>query len=279
MSLSAARLFGRFSSAPVGPEPPPAVLLVAAHPDDEVIGAGARLCSLPSTRVVHVTDGSPRWLDDARRAGCETREEYARLRRSELHAALALAGCDPQSSIALEFVDGEAALELPRLTRALAAILLETHPEIVLTHPYEGGHPDHDAAAFAARTALALLDRAGAPRPLLVEMTSYHAGPEGVVCGRFLPGSPEEAIISLDPAARRRKMALIDCYASQRHLLGGFPVDAERFRVAPRYDFTAPPHRGALYYESQPWGWSGERFRKLAAECLDELEVGRGPCG
>jgi hypothetical protein len=65
---------------------------------------------------------------------------------------------------------------------------------------------------------------------------------------------------------------MIDCFATQRATLAQFPVGGvERLRPAPRYDFTQAPHPGRLFYEHHPWGMSGERFRRLAAEASAAL--------
>ena len=53
-----------------------------------------------------------------------------------------------------------------------ALLPLVEEAEQVITHPYEGGHPDHDACAFAARAAV----RHSANKAKLMEFTSYHAG-------------------------------------------------------------------------------------------------------
>lgn len=63
------------------------------------------------------------------------------------------------------------------LARALAADLDALRPRRLVTHAYEGGHPDHDAAAFVARAALDLLRRSGRPAPRLLEMALYHGAP------------------------------------------------------------------------------------------------------
>src|SRR3954466_10614255 len=67
------------------------LLLVVAHPDDDILGAGALLARLPWTRIVYVTDGAPRDGRDARGHGFAGPEDYAAARRREALAALALA--------------------------------------------------------------------------------------------------------------------------------------------------------------------------------------------
>jgi hypothetical protein len=64
------------------------------------------------------------------------------------------------------------------------------------------------------------------------------------------------------------KRSMLDCYRTQQDTLAAFGVERERFRRAPQYDFTQPPHAGALYYEQFPWGMTGERFRELTREVV-----------
>ena len=72
----------------------------------------------------------------------------------------------------------------------------------------------------------------------------------------------------LGDEARRRKGSMLDCFETQRRMLGHFPVDVERLRRAPQYDFRQPPHAGTLWYERFDWGMTGERFRALAGEAM-----------
>ena len=88
------------------------VALVVAHPDDETIGAGASLHLMPGLLLVHVTDGSPRRLDDAHRLGFGAASDYARAREAEVSAAaLAVAGVDPVRAM-LGIPDQDAALDM-----------------------------------------------------------------------------------------------------------------------------------------------------------------------
>jgi LmbE family N-acetylglucosaminyl deacetylase len=238
-------------------------VVIAAHPDDETIGAAGLMPSMRKPVVVHVTDGAPRHTAE--------RAEYAELRRAELLAALETAGIEESQTRTLDFVDQEASLDMAAVTRRIAKLLAELRPGAVLTHPYEGGHPDHDATAFAVHSACAMQ-----PLPVDVyEFTSYHtmpsAGSPSIETGRFLPGQDEGEAVVLDETARRTKSAMMRCFASQEEMLRQFAIDVERFRRAPVYDFTQPPHAGKLFYENFDWGMTGERWRALAQEAKRAL--------
>jgi LmbE family N-acetylglucosaminyl deacetylase len=237
------------------------VLIDAAHPDDEAAGASS-LLARGSVTVLHLTDGVPRdrrfWSP---RAG-GTVAEYARQRRDEALHALALAGVPEERAHALGLVDQELCFELDAAARAIATWIARLAPSVIVSHAYDGGHPDHDAAACAVARACAI---AGAPgRP--VEMALYHGAGGAMHAGEFAIAGPPEIAHHLGPGERRRKDDLLRAYASQEETLRPFRALAdERFRAAPAYDFTRPPHDGPLLYER--WGFpvSGAAWRAAIA--------------
>jgi len=269
--------------AAADPEARARVVVVAAHPDDETIGMGAALSCLPGVVVVHTTDGAPR---DARlrpaMAG-EEREAYARARRAEVRGALELAGISADRILSLGAVDQEAALDMASIALRLADLFGALRPALVITHPYEGGHPDHDATALAVHAAAALLRRRRhAECPPLAEMSSYHAAGGRFTAFAFL--SPCDATAARDTpgwsrtralsrAERARKRAMLDRFKTQRAVLDAFPVVIERARSAPAYDFTQAPHAGPLYYERLGFPLSGARWRRLASLALASLDL------
>jgi hypothetical protein len=70
------------------------------------------------------------------------------------------------------------------------------------------------------------------------------------------------------------KQVAFTVYRSQAKVLESFPTDIERFRVAPKYDFHSPPHRGPLFYERFDWGVSGAEWRELAVRASSENHFG-----
>ncbi len=235
--------------------------MVVAHPDDETIGAGASLHLFDRCLLVHVTDGAPRNLADARAAGFADAAAYGSQRRDELAAALRAGGARPRLA-QMGVPDQGASLCLAALASQLAELLARNGVEAVLTHPYEGGHPDHDATAWAAHRAARLCPHP----PAVIEFAGYHANPAGgIATGTFLSGGPEATIINLPPAERATKQRMLDCFVTQRTTLAAFGADQESFRPAPAYDFAQPPHPGKLYYENFDWGMTDLAWGALAA--------------
>lgn len=265
--------------APAGaPTPPlPRTMLVGAHPDDETVLAGARLQRLSQAIFVCVTDGAPRNGYDAGRHGL-TPEQYARARRIELESVLAKCGVPPGHILSLDCPDQQASLMLAPASRRLAAMFQQHATEVVLSHAYEGGHPDHDASAFIVHAAVALRGAQGGSAPAIIEMAGYRRRENGERSCGFLPrpdGAPDGALLfDLTPGELRFKSELVAGFTTQRETLSGLPIGAEGYRPAPAYDFRQPPHAGKLHYENYPWGMSGERFRALAAGTLRELGLG-----
>lgn len=282
----------RVAASPGSNLPLPRLLIVFAHPDDEVLAMGARLERLAASQLFTVTDGAPEDGNDARHHGFTTLSDYRGARRDELAAALGHAGISlaavssRAASSPFPVPDQTAALNLPALTRAVAKAIAIFAPEAVLTHPYEGGHPDHDACAFAVHSAVRLLNGEhgtepksctnGIPMPVILETPSYHAGESGSMqTGTFLEtwASAQTIACELSAQEQANKEARLACFVSQAGTLAQFGTARELFREAPHYDFTEPPHAGQLFFEQFAWGMSGERFRLLAAEASRELRL------
>lgn len=241
------------------------VALVVAHPDDETLGVGARISCLRHLVLIHLTDGAPRLPGAGEPDDSERRSAVATRRMRELDAALDVLDARPQRRIAYGHPDQESIHHLPEIVAALRRDLAGT--KAVLTHAYEHGHPDHDTAALAVHMACARPE--GRATPAIIEFSSYHLGTRGARFGAFCRDPRRrEWIATLDVRERARKARALACFASQRGMLRNFPVDVERFRRAPDYDFSQPAPPPAAWYDTQQWPIDSRAWRKLARQNL-----------
>ena len=175
-------------------------VVVAAHPDDEVLGAGGLISLLGASRarlrLVAVTDGERSHLGHASPAA------LARRRTAETAAALRALGARAVEVIRLRLPDGGLACREADLTAALAPLIRGF--DLCLA-PWDGDlHPDHEAAGRAARQAG---PRALYHYPVWMWHWASPADPR-VPWNRALR-------IPLPPRAVARKRAAITCFASQ----------------------------------------------------------------
>lgn len=145
--------------APSGPPSPDRVVLVAPHPDDEVLGAGGTAAMLAAAGVavvvVAVTGG------EASHPGSPTVTpgQLLRRRRAERAAALGYLGLAGSGLVSCAVADGGVEACTEQLTDTLAGLLSER--SWCLAPWSRDGHPDHDATGRAAVAATA---RTGAHR-------------------------------------------------------------------------------------------------------------------
>ncbi|HEY0477044.1 MAG TPA: PIG-L family deacetylase [Kofleriaceae bacterium] len=232
------------------------IAIVAAHPDDETIGASALMAANDDILVVHVTDGAPRssrWWP----AGWTDRDAYARERDHEARRALTIVGA---ARTALGFEDQATVFVLGELVAALSRELARWQPDAIVSHAYEGGHPDHDAVACAVAHAAASVP--------VFEMALYHGATGALCAGEFL-GPPLGLRHVLTAPQRERKRAMLAQYRSQQATLSPFlELAHECYRRAPAYDFSRPPHGGPLQYERWDMAPTGARWRAAASRWI-----------
>src|SRR5690606_283400 len=193
-----------------------AVLVVVAHPDDESIAAAGLMSRAQRVGVICASNGAPRKESYARKAGFDNWMAYAAARRAEALAALGELERPVSPCENLGITDQEVSLNLVPLTRYLTQPLRSGFSHVV-THAYEGGHPDHDAVAFAVHAACALIGRAGETPPTIVEAPLYHAAPGQFVHGEFAahPDAGPATALQLTEAEQALKRRMFDRHVTQ----------------------------------------------------------------
>jgi LmbE family N-acetylglucosaminyl deacetylase len=175
-------------------------VIVAAHPDDEVLGAGGLISMLAASRarlrLVAVTDG------EASHRGHASPASLARRRAAETALALRALGARSAEVIRLGLPDGHLAGQENQIAAALAPLVAGF--DLCLAPWDRDKHPDHEAAGRAARRAQ--------PRALYCfPVWMWHWASPGD------PRVPWDGAlrIPLPPPATSRKRAAITCFASQ----------------------------------------------------------------
>jgi len=175
-------------------------VIVAAHPDDEVLGAGGLISMLAASsarlRLVAVTDG------ERSHQGHAAAAPLARRRTAETAAALRALGAQGAEVIRLGLPDSGLAGREDELATALAPLVAGF--DLCLAPWDRDLHPDHEAAGRAAR-------RAGPAALYCFPVWMWHWAS---------PGDPrvpwDQALrIPLPRRAASRKRAAITCFASQ----------------------------------------------------------------
>lgn len=245
------------------------VALVVAHPDDETLGIGARMACLRHLVLIHLTDGAPRTPGLPGSEDGPRRAAVAAERSRELDRALAALGATPRRRTAYGYSDQESIVHLSEIVARLRDDLARV--AFVVTHAYEHGHPDHDTAALAVHMACALLAGSGVQVPI-IEFPSYHLRRDGACFGAFWPArGHRQWIAKLDLRERERKIHALACFASQREMLRNFPVDVERFRRAPAYDFRQPAPPPFAWYDQRKWPVDCRGWRESARQGLMQM--------
>jgi LmbE family N-acetylglucosaminyl deacetylase len=120
-------------------------VVIAPHPDDEVLGCAAMLYGSSAT-VVHVTDGVPPWTPP------DERDEVRSTRQAESTRAWEALSSEVQR-LALGFGDLVAWQSVEAIRDSLCEVIEDTGATRIFLPAYQRGHPDHDASYLAAALA------------------------------------------------------------------------------------------------------------------------------
>jgi len=200
---------------PLDIDRPRRVVVVAPHPDDEVLGAGGLIRHLIVDEipfdVLAITDG-----EASHPVGTgNQRRELRRVRPQETLRALHRLGCRDPKVTRLGIPDGCVRQNKNRLLEELAHV---AHEDDLWLAPWRyDGHPDHDTCGEAVDTVAAVFGM----RSLSYFIWAWHwADPSGVdlpwrQCRRF----------DLDCSSLERKRWSIEAFESQIQPLGSERAD------------------------------------------------------
>jgi len=141
---------------------PGSLMVLAPHPDDEVLGCGVLIlrkieAGIP-VHIVIATDGGRSHSEQLIPS-----EQLIALRREESIEAARRLGLTEENLTFLDHPDGGLRQAQERLEHDIATVISKHNPEVVAVTSVHDAHPDHQALALAARAAIA---RAGLKQAL-----------------------------------------------------------------------------------------------------------------
>ncbi len=211
-------------------------MVFAPHPDDESIGPGGTIALLSAAgtavTVVVLTDGSA-----SRGTGLPAREVAAR-RRKETARSCARLGCGaPQF---LGFPDHGLSERLAELAGAMAAVVGDAAPDVLVVPWFGDGHPDHRAVTSA-------LSRMQPPGR--VEVWAYET---------WVP-LPANRLVDVSAVIEQKEAALAEHHTARAAFDVTAMLGLNRFRSV----YGLAGHGFAEAFLAGP----ADRYLKLSADC------------
>jgi LmbE family N-acetylglucosaminyl deacetylase/SAM-dependent methyltransferase len=257
------------------------VVVVAAHPDDETLGAGGLMATAAAAHLdVHLfvcTTGEHSHPNST----THRPEDLAVLREVEVRSALGELAPDAGITL-LNVADGHLAEHEQSLSGLLVRVVKDGRRTLVVAPWRHDGHPDHDAAGRAAATAT---HRTGATLWEYPIWWWHWAEPSA---------APWEELrqLSLTEAATTRRRRALTHHRSQTEPLSDAPGDEALLRSDFLRHFTGPRERFILQEtpddaldrlhraEHDPWGVDERRYelrkRALTVAMLPRERYTRG---
>jgi LmbE family N-acetylglucosaminyl deacetylase len=222
------------------------ILVLAPHPDDEVVGACAAIgrAKAADDRVfcLYLTTGVPapevlwRWQRKRHPGMVIRRTDEARLAAKLLD--IGFIAVAPWATRTLK--------DHWESARTLIAETVKAEKIDALWAPaFEGAHQDHDVANALASTFREHLS--------VSEFAEYNLAGGRVHSQEFVATNGTETILQLTPNEQRMKRRALALYASEQRNLGHIGVEREAFRPLPRQNYSRPPHEGRLFWQRFQW--------------------------
>jgi N-acetylglucosamine malate deacetylase 1 len=222
------------------------ILVLAPHPDDEVVGFSALIgrarAAGAAVAVLTLTDGIPpaevMWPWQRR-----ARPGRVARRLGEAAEVARLLGVEPAGF--LDIPSRRLKDNLATASAAVDAVIGRLGVTALWVPAYEGGHQDHDTASFLASRF--------ADRVRVHEAPLYSFGGGRIRCQEFLDsvhGADTIALTEDETAFKRRLLAV---YASEQGNLSYVGSGREMLRPQKTNDYALPPHAGRTFYQRFQW--------------------------
>ena len=243
-------------------------VILAPHPDDEVIGCGILINRLIKKKkkvtIVYLTNGISRKekTDVNLIKGFDSYEMYCKERLKEREKFHKITGV---SSLCFDDIySRELSFHIKDLFKNIKNTFSNNSSTLFLCPPYEGGHPDHDISSCIASKLKDSLDFE------VWEYALYNGRDISNIKQSFLDNSKVNiSVINPTPEELYLKKKWIGCYKSQySFIIGHLSFTEEKFRLLPSYDYSVSPVKDKAYYETWQDEINAEHISKICSSFI-----------
>lgn len=224
------------------------ILILVPHPDDEVVAAAAT--------IVRAQKSNSKVFALYLTTGCISRETMWPWKRKFYENNVAVRRSEAEQAAQFLHISPVGWSDRParHLWRDLPAAIIEVK-ETIAKHSidqlwvpaFEGGNADHDALNAMA-SLLAANENIS-----VMEFAEYNYCGGTARSNQFPLPNGTETIIQLTADEKEMKTSALEIYASEKCNLGYVKTKQESFRPLAKYNYSAPPHEGTLWYNRFHW--------------------------
>ena len=216
------------------------ILFIAAHPDDELVGATFIIKKIllkknliiffPTNGVISQED---MWFWEKKKY-----EEKKKLRNEEMKKSLRLLGVEKffKQDIPTRKLKENIDKTFSKINHLVKNYKIDT----IFCPAYEGGHQDHDVSNFICSRFR--------NNSKIYEYAEYNYSKGQINCNEFVKPMKNEVTIKLSEKEKKEKIKLLKIYNSEKGNLDYINFEKECYRKLYDYDYSRPPHSGKLFY-------------------------------
>ena len=217
------------------------VLIVAPHPDDEIVGLGITIKKLLIKKkkiiIFFPTNGvvcqKQMWFWKRK---CY--QDIVKIRTKEMKKSLNALGI--KKSYLQNIPTRSLKEKITATHKIIKKIIKKDRIDTIFCPAYEGGHQDHDITNFICSRFKKKIQ--------VFEFAEYNFFKRKINLNKFIRSKNEENILRLNENEKLLKKELLAVYASEKNNLNFLSPDIEAYRKIENYNYSKPPHEGILFY-------------------------------
>ncbi len=216
------------------------ILIVAPHPDDELVGTAliiSRLIDKKKIIIFFPTNGvipeDSMWF--WRKSNYQL---ILNTRIKEMKKVIKYLGI--KKYYLQNLPTRSLKSNIKKTFERIKKILILENIDTIFCPAYEGGHQDHDVCNFICSRFKY--------KYKIKEFAEYNFFKNKVNSNEFIQKSGKEKIFFLNQKEQKKKRELLKLYESEQKNLSYVSLEKESFRDIFDYNYSLPPHDGTLFY-------------------------------